>query len=157
MLYDLQPQRFSSNVIIPAIKELKRLFDKNGNSLKWLISVLVKSCILINKENEARCAIITSNYYYLDMIIRTCKINQFENEKSFEKISSEKKLISIIENNYSSSNEVSINKLFSDGYEKEVIDGLQWLIDRFYFAVNFSNLNNNSINSKKFANMLEEL
>ena len=157
MLYDLQPQRFSSNVIIPAIKELKRLFDKNGNSLKWLISVLVKSCILINKENETRYAISTSNYYYLDMIIRTCKINQFKNEKSFEKISSEKKLISIIENNYGSSNEVSINKLFNDGYEKEVIDGLQWLIDRFYFAVNFSNLNSSSINSKKFANMLEEL
>ena len=52
---------------------------------------------------------------------------------------------------------VSITTMINDGYEKELIEGLEWIIDRFKFAINSFNNEDNSMKKKTLSSMLTEL
>lgn len=165
MLYELQPSRFIKNIISPAIKELHEKYIDNGESNEWLIRLMYSDVGVrkYSKEKTKRCFVTIKEFYYHDMIIRACNVGGLfksrtdeENQRSEER---EAKLRNILEEKYGLDKEQSFDTLAEDGYMEEVLEGLQWIVDRYEFAVEYiEGYDNSSLSrKKKFSSMLDEL
>lgn len=165
MLYELQPSRFIKNIISPAIKELHEKYIDNGESNEWLIRLMYSDVGVrkYSKEKNKRCFVTIKEFYYHDMIIRACNVGGlFKSRTDEENQRSEKreaKLRNILEEKYRLDKEQSFDTLAEDGYMEEVLEGLQWIVDRYEFAVEYiEGYDNSSLSrKKKFSSMLDEL
>lgn len=164
MLYELQSSRFIKNIISPAIRELHELYNNNGESEEWLINLMYEDvCVRKYKDGQKRCAVTIKEFYFHDMIMRACNIGglykNMKEERAQRSKAREEPLIKILEENYGIDKEVEFDKLKQNGYKKEMLEGLHWIIERFEFAVNYiESVDIDPLARKKrFSSMLEEL
>lgn len=164
MLYELQPSRFIKNIISPAIRELHELYNNNGESEEWLINLMYEDvCVRKYKDGQKRCAVSIKEFYFHDMIMRACNIGglykNMKEERAQRSKAREEPLIKILEENYGIDKEVEFDELKQNGYKKEMLEGLHWIIERFEFAVNYiESVDIDPLARKKrFSSMLEEL
>lgn len=164
MLYELQPSRFIKNIISPAIRELHELYNNNGESEEWLIKLMYEDvCVRKYKDGQKRCAVSIKEFYFHDMIMRACNIGglykNMKEERAQRSKTREEPLIKILEENYGIDKEVEFDELKQNGYKKEMLEGLHWIIERFEFAVNYiESVDIDPLARKKrFSSMLEEL
>lgn len=166
MLYELQPKRFISNIISPAIRKLENLYEQNGKSNEWLIKFLYSGVGVLG-EGEG-ITFVVRECYYCDIIEKTCDIlgyygnNGIQNEIMLG-IEKEKELIRFLKGKYNLAEVgygiVSFDTIMEDGYMAEVVSGLQWTVHKYHFAVNFVNeFENQSLSdTDSFDDMLDEL
>lgn len=164
MLYELQPSRFLKNIIIPAIRELQELYKDNGESEEWLLNLMYEDVCVREYENGKKvCAVTIKEFYFHDMIMRTCNIGglfkNMKEEKKQRTNEEEAKLIKILEEEYGINREVKFNELKQKGYTNEMLQSLHWINERYKFAVNYiETVDKDPIaRKKKFDSMLEEL
>ncbi|MGN1168146.1 MAG: NACHT domain-containing protein, partial [Lachnospiraceae bacterium] len=164
MLYELQSSRFIKNIISPAIRELHELYNNNGESEEWLIKLMYEDvCVRKYKDGQKRCAVTVKEFYFHDMIMRACNIGglykNMKEERAQRNKAREEPLIKILEENYGIDKEVEFDELKQNGYKKEMLEGLHWIIERFEFAVNYiESVDIDPLARKKrFSSMLEEL
>ena len=164
MLYELQPSRFIKNIISPAIRELQELYNNNGASEEWLINLMYEDvCVRKYKDGQKRCAVSIKEFYFHDMIMRACNIGglykNMKEERAQRSKAREEPLIKILEENYGINKKVEFDELKQNGYKKEMLEGLHWIIERFEFAVNYiESVDIDPLARKKrFSSMLEEL
>lgn len=164
MLYELQPSRFIKNIISPAIRELHELYNNNGESEEWLINLMYEEvCVRKYKDGQKKCAVSIKEFYFHDMIMRACNIGglykNMKEERAQRSKTREEPLIKILEENYGIDKEVEFDELKQNGYKKEMLEGLHWIIERFEFAVNYiESVDIDPLARKKrFSSMLEEL
>lgn len=164
MLYELETSRFVKNVIIPGIRELQELFEKNGKREEWLITYLYNDvCIREEPNGEKKCMLSVKDSYYHDMIWRACNIGgmykNVQEERKQRAIVSKDKLVEIIEEEFGLNRLVKFEEIMQKGYAKEVVQYLYWARERYEFAVNY--IDSISVkyltDEKDFASMLEEL
>ena len=163
MLYELETSRFVKNVIIPGIRELQELFEKNGKREEWLITYLYNDvCIREEPNGEKKCMLSVKDSYYHDMIWRACNIGgmykNVQEERKQRAIVSKDKLVEIIEEEFGLNRLVKFEEIMQKGYAKEVVQYLYWARERYEFAVNY--IDSISVkyltDEKDFASMLEE-
>ena len=165
MLYELQPSRFIKNIIIPAIRELQELYKENGESEEWLLNFVYEDVCVRKYENDKKvCAVTIKEFYFHDMIMRTCNIgglfkNIKEEKKQRANEKEEAELIKILEKEYGINRKVEFNELKKKGYTNEMLQSLYWIKERYEFAVNYiESVDKDPIARKKrFDSMLEEL
>lgn len=164
MLYELQPLRFQKNIIIPAVKELQNLYEKNGKSEEWLINLMHEEvCIRKYKDGEKRCAVSIKEFYFHDMIMRACNIGglykNIKEERNQRSRESENKFIDFIEDKYGLNKEVKLSELKKIGFMSETIQALHWIIERYEFAISYVEAIDKDPIAKKrrFSSMLDEL
>lgn len=164
MLYELQPKRFVKNVIAPAIRELHGLVLNNGNSEEYLIDLMYNEISLQENEDGEKILSIASNeFYYRDMIERSCNIGGLlKNEdkaRTQRKKESRDKLIKILEDDYGMDIEVKLKEIKYYGHMKLVLECFDFIIERYKFAVKYiENIDKDILEGKDgFLSMLDEL
>lgn len=164
MLYELEPLRFTKNVITPGIRELQTLFEENGRSEEWLITLLYSEiCVRTGKNGDKSCLVTLKESYYNDMIRRACAAGgmykNMQEERKQQAIISKNRLIEIIEKEFAPGGWIEFKKIMRKGYAKELLEYMQWVIERYEFAVNYiDSVNKNSLTGEDdFSSMLEEL
>ena len=156
MLYDLQPSRFIKNIIKPALEELNSKYIFEDKSNIWLIKTMYDSLLYrLNDEDDYEICISISNLYYHDMIKRSCIINNYDYSKY--KLQHNQELMYFLKSNYSMHEHIGIEEIVDLGYEKELLDELAWVIDRFNFAVTSLQDTENQFTGKDIKSMLDEL
>lgn len=163
MLYELQSLRFIKNIISPAIIELRDLYNKNNKSEEWLINFLYYYVHnLFSEDGQVECAVSIKNFYFNEMLEQACHLGGFyqnSNDQTEQKSKGgQNKLIKILEDIYDN-DVVELSELKQDGYEKEMLDGLHWIIERFEFAVNYvESVEKDPLEGKQqFSSMLDAL
>ena len=163
MLYELQPNRFVQNVISPAIKELEFLFKKNCESPEWLINTIYDEvCVRNYRDGIKRCAVSIKNFYYHEMVERACKIGglykNIEEERLHRGDNTIGGLLDIIEEEYGINIYVKFDELKKRGYTKKLEMSLNWVIERYKFAVEFVDNNRGTLTNKNaLSAILDEL
>lgn len=163
MLYELQPNRFVQNVISPAIKELEFLFKKNCESPEWLINTIYDEvCVRNYRDGIKRCAVSIKNFYYHEMVERACKIGglykNIEEERLHRGDNTIGGLLDIIEEEYGINIYVKFDELKKRGYTKKLEMSLNWVIERYKFAVEFVDNNRDTLTNKNaLSAILDEL
>jgi len=157
MLYELQSTRFIKNVLNPALNEMKKKYEDQGSRDAWILEELVKGVFVrVNSKKRNLGAFVHNMYYYI-IIDWACEVFHYgtDNEDDGKK----EKLIKIIMNRYAdyAMDSVSITTMLNDGYERELIEGLKWIIERFKFAISSFNNEDNSLKKKTLSSMLTEL
>jgi len=154
MLYELQPSRFINNIINPALRELKKKYERNNHSKIWLIQNLIGEVHIGTVDGKKRCYVRVDNSYYYEMIKRSCKIYSYiypdiDDRKDIE-------FIEFLEKHYDIKT-ISVSTLIKDGFSNELLEGLHWIISRCEFALD--SLKNESVTrqAKTLASMLNEL
>ncbi len=169
MLYELQPTRFIKNVLYPGLLELRNLYEQNGKSKVYLISMLY-SKIGVRKSQEdktIRSYVIIKNSYLSEIISRTCIIGGYNKMKLKEERRKNDCIIKLFKDKYGVINDgdinnkdfITIEQLKEDGSLEELINNSCWIVERLDFALDFlSNYDLLSIGrKKKFSSMLDEL
>ncbi|MGO5053345.1 NACHT domain-containing protein [Lachnospiraceae bacterium LCP25S3_G4] len=164
MLYELQPLRFQKNIIIPAIRELQALYEKNGESEEWLINLMYEDvCVRKYKDGKKRCAVSIKDFYFHDMIMRACNIGglykSIKEEREQQNNERENKLIDFIENKYGLDQEVKFIELKKNGLMSGTIQALHWIIERYEFAIKYVEIIDKDpiARKRRFSSMLDEL
>ncbi|MEF2919124.1 MAG: hypothetical protein U0O22_01480 [Acutalibacteraceae bacterium] len=170
MLYELQSKRFIRNIISPVLRELENLYEQNEKSDEWLIQFLYDGVGLsYNIQNGKKvCAAYIRENYYFEIISKVCSVGNYKNNRLQWELSQirekQENLIRILEEVYNLNAEnddgpICFDILKEDGYMAETILGLQWIVDRYHFAVNFVNeFENQSLSeTDSFDDMLDAL
>lgn len=163
ILYELQPSRYIKNILAPAIRELHELYNKHSQSKEWLINCMYRGVKVIETKDGKKCSVIIKELYFHNMMIKVCNIGGFGKNKKKEGLNLnkvyEERLNKIIEEDCGLYKIVTFNNLKRAGYEKEMLEGLHWIIERFEFAVNYiESVDNNPLAGKQqFSSILEEL
>lgn len=164
MLYELEPSRFVKNVIVPGIRELKGMFEENGESEEWLIDFICESVYVKEKNKGKICTIVIKETYFYEMIRRACDIggfykNHMNKEKNQQNRVSEKNLIGILESKHKIGSNNRFSQIEQKENEKKMLETLYRIIERYKFAVCYvESIDKDPLaRKKKFSSMLEEL
>jgi predicted NACHT family NTPase len=166
MLYELQPSRYIKNVLYPGLQELNNFYKQNGQSKEKLVTLLYSEVTIDDtSEGTPTCGLIINNSYYHEIITSTCDIGGYKNVKSKnelkEAIKKNERMIKLLQKKYPqmTGNYVSIEELIEDGYFEIFVENLNWILERFYFAMDFlEKYYHSSIGrKKKLSSMLDEL
>ena len=158
MLYELQSTRFIKNIINPALNEMKKKYEEQGRKDIWILEELVGGVFVRGTNKKQNLGAYVLNMYYHLMISWACEIFHY-NDNDREDANKKSVLMNTIMELYPEDAKVgvSITTMINDGYEKELIEGLEWIIDRFKFAINSFNNEDNSMKKKTLSSMLTEL
>lgn len=164
MLYELEPSRFVKNVIVPGIRELKGMFEENGESEEWLIDFICENVYVKEKNKGKICTIVIKETYFYEMIRRACDIggfykNHMNKEKNQQNRVSEKNLIGILESKHKIGSNNRFSQIEQKENEKKMLETLYRIIERYKFAVCYvESIDKDPLaRKKKFSSMLEEL
>lgn len=163
ILYELQPSRYIKNILAPAIRELHELYNKHNQSKEWLINFMYIGVKVAETKEGKKCAVIIQERYFNNMMRKVCNIGGFSKNKKKEGLNLnkvyEERLKKIIEENCRLDGIVTFNKLKQAGYEKEMLEGLHWIIEEFEFAVKYiDSMDQDPLAGKRqFSSMLEAL
>ena len=163
MLFNLQSEKVNKIIICPILKELQKLYEEYGFSLK-LLKILCKEINITIKQdkNNNKIPVITlaAKNTYLSCGI---KLNKFpfdmQNDddimyKKLQKISP-----ALLDNDFKGTIPISFDRVLTIMTEDELLNHLKWLQHQIEFAIQIIEKydDSNISRKKKVASIIEEL
>ncbi len=169
MLFDLQSEKMNRIVICPILKEVKKLYDEYGFSLKFLDNIydgfyILNKPLFFNKK-DLNISVLLKNHYLCYGILLNNKFNKFNlksinDNEMYNNDEIYKKISLFISNNKIKNNfEMPFSKALDILTENEILSYFNHYKLELEFAMQtLEKYDNNNINKKEgVASILDEL
>lgn len=156
MLFDMQQEKINKIFLVPELKIIKKMYDEEGYSLKFLQNLFEGISIHKNENGNISFAVSIKNKYLWNILKLTLQLNQYS--RRYNQV----KRNEIIQKFVEKRGELSINfeqnsfdEMLQYLSETEILIALSWVKEEIDFAMSI--LKNNIDDSKKEKNSLEEI
>lgn len=136
MLYDMQSEKFNRIILVPGLKQIKKMYDEMGYSIDLLKKLFKSISIKQIKSDKFVFGLEIKNIYLCDILRLTIRLNQYSRRKNNEK--KDKEIAEKFIKNGGKLfeyNSMSIDEVLQYLSEDDVLDIFEWFREQLDFGM----------------------